>query len=227
MQSGVPERSNCRAVARAAFERPVFVQGVRIRRRLWVWHPPGRKILGPRNRGPSMSASEVLSIRYHRDFDGMVSAAVLASILGSARGEDDCRWASVNYDQRKDWENFERGRRFAIVDFHFHPRAEYWFDHHPTTFLSPELREAYGTIERDHEAADRLIDGAGQITNTKYTVQFTEAVVDTVLRDRSSNPVIDVFSKTPRFVFDIDNKNYTDTGEVEGEVAFKRFPGSS
>ncbi len=88
----------------------------------------------------------------------------------------------------------------------------------------PELREAYGVIERDHEAADRLVDGAGQISETSYTIQFSEAVVDTVLRDRSGNPVIDVFSKTPRFVFDIENKDYTGTGEVEGELAFKRFP---
>jgi hypothetical protein len=88
-----------------------------------------------------------LWIHYHRDFDGMVSAAVLAHVLRT-RGEKDVRWESVNYDQRRDWENFERGRRFAIVDFHFHERAEYWFDHHPTTFLTPELREKYAPSEQ-------------------------------------------------------------------------------
>jgi len=88
-----------------------------------------------------------LCIHYHRDFDGMVSAAILASILRERRGETP-RWRSVNYDQRDDWENFQAGKRFAIVDFHFHPRAEYWFDHHPTTFLSPELRAQYAPSER-------------------------------------------------------------------------------
>ena len=87
-----------------------------------------------------------LTIHYHRDFDGMVSAAVLAHILRPRH--DTLRWRSVNYDQRKDWENFERGHSFAIVDFHFHPRAEYWFDHHPTTFLTPELRAAYAPSDR-------------------------------------------------------------------------------
>ena len=87
-----------------------------------------------------------LRIHYHRDFDGMVSAAILATLL-RGRGED-VDWTSVNYDQRSDWENFEAGKRFAIVDFHFHPRAEYWFDHHPTTFLSPELRARYEPSER-------------------------------------------------------------------------------
>jgi hypothetical protein len=94
-----------------------------------------------------MGVSNPLTVHYHRDFDGMVSAAILASILRS-HADGEIRWRSVNYDQRKDWDEFERGRRFAIVDFHFHPRAEYWFDHHPTTFLSPELRALYAPSER-------------------------------------------------------------------------------
>lgn len=96
---------------------------------------------------PLMEKSGPLFIFYHRDFDGMVSAALLAGLL-RGRGEQDVRWESVNYDQREDWTGFQRGRRFAIVDFHFHPRAEYWFDHHPTTFLTPELREQYRPSDR-------------------------------------------------------------------------------
>lgn len=92
-------------------------------------------------------ADQRLRIHYHRDFDGMVSAAVLAKVLAETAGED-VEWESVNYDQRRNWEDFGRGRRFAIVDFHFHPDAEYWFDHHPTTFLSPELRARYEPSER-------------------------------------------------------------------------------
>jgi hypothetical protein len=88
-----------------------------------------------------------IRIHYHRDFDGMVSAAVLARILRETAHED-VVWKSVNYDQRENWIGFEAGQRFAIVDFHFHPRAEYWFDHHPTTFLSEELRAQYQPSER-------------------------------------------------------------------------------
>ena len=94
-----------------------------------------------------MAFKHPLTIHYHRDFDGMVAAAVLASILRD-RFDENVQWESVNYDQRKDWENFQRGRRFAIVDFHFHPKAEYWFDHHPTTFLTAPLREAYAPSDR-------------------------------------------------------------------------------
>lgn len=88
-----------------------------------------------------------ICIHYHRDFDGMVSAGVLAAILRDTRGEE-VTWQSVNYHQREDWDNFSKGERFAIVDFHFHPRAEYWFDHHPTTFLSDELRAAYEPTDK-------------------------------------------------------------------------------
>jgi hypothetical protein len=87
-----------------------------------------------------------LRIRYHRDFDGMVSGALLAHILRE-RGERPVL-LSVNYDERANWDSFEEGHRFAVVDFHFHPRAEYWFDHHPTTFLSEELRATYRPSDR-------------------------------------------------------------------------------
>jgi hypothetical protein len=92
-------------------------------------------------------SADPLRIHYHRDFDGMVSAAVLAWVLEQSEHERPV-WSSINYDQRTDWPAFEQGKRFAIVDFHFHPRAEYWFDHHPTTFLTEELRALYQPSER-------------------------------------------------------------------------------
>jgi hypothetical protein len=94
-----------------------------------------------------MSPADTLTIHYHRDFDGMVSAAVLAHVLREKAGEQ-ATWRSVNYDQREDWLSFEAGKRIAIVDFHFHPRAEWWFDHHSTTFLTEDLRQLYKPSER-------------------------------------------------------------------------------
>ncbi len=91
--------------------------------------------------------ADSLTIYYHRDFDGMCAGAILARILAE-RDEQEIRLENVNYDQRRDWEAFAADRRFAVVDFHFHPRAEYWFDHHPTTFLTPELRAVYEPSER-------------------------------------------------------------------------------
>ena len=89
-------------------------------------------------------------VYYHRDFDGIASAAILVEALEAVRGEQDVRWAGVNYDRTLDWESFGIGQRFALVDFHFHRRAEYWFDHHPTTFLDPADEAAYEESDTHH-----------------------------------------------------------------------------
>jgi hypothetical protein len=97
--------------------------------------------------GAVTMANAPLWIRYHRDFDGICSGAILTHILREHRGER-VMLRSVNYDQRDEWDSFSKNERFGVVDFHFHPRAEYWFDHHPTTFLSPELRAQYEPSDR-------------------------------------------------------------------------------
>ena len=91
---------------------------------------------------------DLLRIYYHRDFDGMASAAILAEALSEVRGEDNLDWTGVNFDRTLNWARFGLGERFAVVDFHFHPNAEYWFDHHPTTFLTEEDRARYKEDER-------------------------------------------------------------------------------
>ncbi|MEL6431141.1 MAG: hypothetical protein AAFU73_02495 [Planctomycetota bacterium] len=128
----------------------------------------------------STRGAQQLRIRYHRDFDGMVSGAVLAHVLREKKDERPIL-LSVNYDERKGWENFEAGRRFAIVDFHFHPRAEYWFDHHPTTFLSDELKDAYAPSDRwlwdetSYSCPPLILDHAAKHLGYEPPERFVEA----------------------------------------------------
>jgi hypothetical protein len=89
-----------------------------------------------------------MKIYFHRDFDGMASAAMLADALLHTQGYADVEWQGVNFDLTLDWDNFASGEQFAVVDFHYHPRAKYWFDHHPTTFLNPEHQQGYSDDER-------------------------------------------------------------------------------
>ncbi|HEX9793082.1 MAG TPA: hypothetical protein VGC54_03785 [Planctomycetota bacterium] len=89
-----------------------------------------------------------LHIYYHRDFDGMAAAAMLAEALVECRDEVGPTWSGVNFDRTLDWDQFGLGERFAVVDFHYHPRAEYWFDHHPTTFLRAEDQRRYQDDEQ-------------------------------------------------------------------------------
>ncbi|MBL8896580.1 MAG: hypothetical protein JNM84_03080 [Planctomycetes bacterium] len=90
----------------------------------------------------------MLKIYYHRDFDGIASAAILAHILREVRGEISVGWSGVNHDVRPRWRTFSEDERFAVVDFFYHPRAEYWFDHHPTTFVVPEWKQLYAPSAR-------------------------------------------------------------------------------
>lgn len=93
-----------------------------------------------------------LKIYYHRDFDGISAGAMLAQALEDTGREKDVEWSGVNFDRTMEWDQFGLGERFAVVDFHFHRRAEYWFDHHPTTFLTPEDESLF--VEDDKRSFD-------------------------------------------------------------------------
>jgi hypothetical protein len=91
----------------------------------------------------------MLTIFYHRDFDGIASAAILADVLREKFAAHDVRWEGVNHDRKKDWPAWnETHKDFAVVDFFFHPAAQFWFDHHPTTFLTEEYRSLYKPSDR-------------------------------------------------------------------------------
>lgn len=91
----------------------------------------------------------MLTIWYHRDFDGIASAAILADVLRTVHKRTDVRWEGINHDRRAEWNNWGAdGSEFAVVDFFFHPRAQYWFDHHPTTFVSEEFKQKYAPSDR-------------------------------------------------------------------------------
>jgi hypothetical protein len=95
-----------------------------------------------------------LKIYYHRDFDGMAAGAMLANALQETGLETDVCWTGINFDRTLAWDSFGQGERFAVVDFHYHKKAEYWFDHHPTTFLSDQDQASFVEDERHHFAPD-------------------------------------------------------------------------
>lgn len=74
-------------------------------------------------------------------FDGIVSAVIASDYLRRHQDWPEMELQSVNYDIRSEWlaQRFEG--QTAIVDFLFHPEASFWADHHPTTFLTPELKQ--------------------------------------------------------------------------------------
>ncbi len=76
-------------------------------------------------------------ILFHKDFDGICSAALLVAFF-----ETEVTLQPVHYGLKKSWLR-KKLPRAAVVDFLFHPDALWWFDHHETTFVEPSLQTAY------------------------------------------------------------------------------------
>ena len=83
-------------------------------------------------------------IYFHDDFDGMASGAVMLDFL-NRRGDGIISFNPINYTPslKNNWANFKFKEPFILVDFLYHPRAVWWFDHHETSFLNPSWRKKY------------------------------------------------------------------------------------
>jgi hypothetical protein len=73
-------------------------------------------------------------------FDGIVSGVLAWDFLENNRGWHIERFCPVNYEMRADWLSTELQQPCAVVDFLYHPQAQFWADHHSTTFLTPQAR---------------------------------------------------------------------------------------
>lgn len=76
-------------------------------------------------------------------FDGIVSAAIASDYLEQAKGFPQTHLHVVNYHLRDQWLASELIRPAVVVDFLYHPAAEFWADHHATAFLSDDMRRDY------------------------------------------------------------------------------------
>jgi hypothetical protein len=84
-------------------------------------------------------------IYFHNDFDGRASAAVMLAFLHS-RGDDIERYTAMTYGTESAWYKlgfFDKGNPAIVVDFTYHPRAAWWFDHHASTFKKLEWKKHF------------------------------------------------------------------------------------
>lgn len=91
-------------------------------------------------------------------FDGIVSAVLAWDFLESRHEWGPLILHSVNYDLRESWLTSSPQMPCAIVDFLYHPQAEFWCDHHLTTFLDEATRRDF-----ERRASQKLVydDRAG------------------------------------------------------------------
>jgi len=76
-------------------------------------------------------------------FDGIVSAVLAWDFLETRQGWTSPILHRVNYDLRESWLSSKLESPCAVVDFLYHPQAEFWADHHLTTFLDEESRKHF------------------------------------------------------------------------------------
>jgi hypothetical protein len=87
---------------------------------------------------------------FHDDFDGVASAAVMLNFL-KGRGDNIVSFTPVNYSPlKKKWASFKFKQPFIILDFLYHPRASWWFDHHLTTFVSKKWQRKFINSDTHH-----------------------------------------------------------------------------
>src|SRR5438045_2123253 len=82
-------------------------------------------------------------------FDGLVSAVLAWEYLEVQKEWRIQEFSPANYKLRGRWLEDKLKKPCAIVDFLYHPRADFWADHHQTSMIAPEA-EADFKRRRDH-----------------------------------------------------------------------------
>ncbi len=83
-------------------------------------------------------------VYFHDDFDGMVSGLVMFDFMKS-RGDGIASFNPINFtpNLKNNWAKFKFKEPFILLDFMYHPKAAWWFDHHETSFINQDWKEKY------------------------------------------------------------------------------------
>jgi hypothetical protein len=73
-------------------------------------------------------------------FDGIASCVLAWDFLETAQDWSVEEIHQVNYDAKASWLTTKLNTKSAVVDFLYHPDAQFWADHHSTTFLNDEAK---------------------------------------------------------------------------------------
>jgi oligoribonuclease NrnB/cAMP/cGMP phosphodiesterase (DHH superfamily) len=110
-------------------------------------------------------------IYFHNDFDGRASAAVMLAFLRS-RSDEIEHYVPIKYDIIPQWIDekfFEKHKLFKgkhnpaiVVDFPFHPKAAFWFDHHVRPFRKDGWEKKFKSdkahrFNKDYKSACGLV----------------------------------------------------------------------
>lgn len=88
-------------------------------------------------------------------FDGLASGVLAWEFLETHEKWRIEEFCPANYKLRDRWLKDKLKKPCAIVDFLYHPRADFWADHHQTSMLTPEAEKDF---ERRKDKAYLLFD---------------------------------------------------------------------
>jgi len=113
---------------------------------------------------------ESLTVYLHYPcFDGVISAVLACEYLERKYGWRTGQIVPVNYSERETWRVRSLAKPAAVVDFLYHLDADFWADHHQTTFLTPEMEAHY----RQMDSANLLYDaGASSCAEVIWRKSF-------------------------------------------------------
>lgn len=104
-------------------------------------------------------------------FDGTVSGVLTKHLLES-RGWEFEEIQPVNYDIRSTWLSNRLERPCAVVDFLYHPDAEFWADHHSTTFLDAEAEQDFERRKGECVVYDSEADSCASLLWNRFSTNF-------------------------------------------------------
>lgn len=96
-------------------------------------------------------------------FDGLISAVIARDYLETQNGWNIKNLEPITYTMVDEkWLNSPLNDRSAIVDFLYHPQADFWMDHHQTSFLNEISRLDY---------ENNLLNGSNKLRKLIYDMK--------------------------------------------------------
>ena len=92
-----------------------------------------------------------LTLYFHRDFDGVASAALVLRWLREAAEPSNTQLRTIQYG--RPWRDIRLQKPCAVVDFHYHLDATYYWDHHASSFMSDEWERDF---QKRKDRGDRV-----------------------------------------------------------------------
>src|SRR5258706_7178548 len=91
-----------------------------------------------------MSMNKESYLYFHSPcFDGIVSCVLAWDFLEATQAWSIREVHAVNYNERPTWLSRKLDSPCAVVDFLYHPEAQFWADHHATSFLNEEVKRDF------------------------------------------------------------------------------------